>query len=388
MTSYNCRMEDEKDKTTISLTLFFTYGISLKSWVETGLLQREIHLYKHLKQQGIKVQFLTYGDVSDRQWESHLDGIGLLPVYERLRRPRSKLLALLQTVAIPFVFRVELRASDFFKTNQIWGGWVAVIAKYLCNKPLLTRCGYEFYKFALNKGEPKWYLWMAYIVSWFTYRQAQRVHVATCSDKHLVEQVFGVPARLIGVYPNWIDNELFAPREEEKTSRLLCVGRLTVQKHLELLLKALEGTELGLDLVGDGELRTKLEAEADQRGVDVRFLGRLQNDQLPAIYNAHRIYVLCSRYEGNPKTLLEAMACGCAVIGTDVPGIREVIKNGHSGLLVPEEPVAMHKAIQSLMASEELQSQLGQNARRQIVENNSLLSIVEQEINVYRNFLV
>ena len=119
----------------------------------------------------------------------------------------------------------------------------------------------------------------------------------------------------------------------------------------------------------------------------MRFLDRLPNDQLPGIYNAHPIYVICSCYEGNPKTLLEAMACGCAVVGTEVPGIQEVIQDGHSGLLVSTTPDALREAIRSLFASVEFRSRLGQNARKQIVKKNSLSSVVQQEMRVYQKLL-
>ena len=59
---------------------------------------------------------------------------------------------------------------------------------------------------------------------------------------------------------------------------------------------------------------------------------------MPQYYNRCKVYVLCSLYEGNPKTLLEAMACGCAVVGTNVLGIQEIIRHQENGLLVPEQP--------------------------------------------------
>ena len=148
-------------KTTI--TLFFTYGVSLKTWAETGLLQRETRIYQELmKRFGVQVQFLTYGDAADHNLEAELNGIKLLPVYERLRRPTSKIIRLLQTFIIPWTFREELKKTDLLKTNQIWGGWVAVISKWGFHKPLLVRCGYEFYDFACKMGRSRCFLFMAY----------------------------------------------------------------------------------------------------------------------------------------------------------------------------------------------------------------------------------
>src|SRR3546814_18364330 len=82
--------------------------------------------------------------------------------------------------------------------------------------------------------------------------------------------------------------------------------------------------------------------------------------------NAGRIFVLPSSYEGHPKTLLEAMACGAAVIGTDVPGIREVIEDGRTGLLCAPTAAALRDAIERLLSDEPLRRRLGGHARPQL----------------------
>jgi len=368
----------------IRLTLFFTYDVSLKIWAETGLLQREIRLYQELQKQGVAVQFLTYGDHSDRQWESELGGIQLIPVYEHLPRPHSKILRLLQSFVIPWVVRNELRQSDLFKTNQIWGSWVAVLAKWLCWKPLLVRCGYEFYDFALKTGQSLGYRIFGFLISWVAYNSASLIHVATTADKNFVIEVFKVACSKIMVRPNWIDTEQFSCFPRSYTKCLLVVGRLTDQKNLKLLLQALSNTNIAINVIGEGELHDELLQAAQTFGINVRFLGWLPNDQLPAMYQSHPVYVICSRYEGNPKTLLEAMACGCAVIGTNVPGIREVIQHEKSGLLVEESVESLRSAILRLMDDEGLRSRLGEEARRQIIEENSLEAAIQQELKVYQ----
>ena len=338
-----------------------------------------------MRYNGVKVQFITYGDTSDRQWETELGGIGLVPVYERLRKPESKILQLLQSILIPWVFRRELRESHLFKTNQIWGGWVAVVANWLHKKPLLARSGYEAYRNALKAGESGISLHLIRWTSWLTYRQANHVWLNTNEIAKFVVKKFGVSQDGITVFPNWIETQRFMPSSETiRSNRVIFVGRLSKEKNISLLLRALENTGIGLDFVGDGEMKKALESEAKQLKVSVNFLGRVPNDVLPALYQSHPIYVLCSRYEGNPKTLLEAMACGCAVIGTDVPGIRQVIRHEESGLLVEESFESLRSAIFKLQLDPDLSQRLGQRARQQIVEHNSLEAAVEQELDVYR----
>ena len=128
----------------MKVVLFFSYEVSLRDWACSGLLQREIRLYTELiRLHGIQVVFLTYGDESDREWSQALGNIELLPVYENLRRPNGWLLRLIHSCSIPWKYRHELQQCDVFKTNQMMGAWVAVIAKWLCRKPLLLRSGYD-----------------------------------------------------------------------------------------------------------------------------------------------------------------------------------------------------------------------------------------------------
>ena len=151
---------------------------------------------------------------------------------------------------------------------------------------------------------------------------------------------------------------------------------------VEVIRKRAEG-------LGGGRIKTTLNfleliTEGESIGLDIQFLGRLPNHRLPALYRSHPVYVICSKYEGNPKTLLEAMSCGCAVIGTNVPGIREVIEHEKSGLLVEESVDSLRSAILRLMDDEGLRIRLGKEARRQIMAENSLEAAIQQELNVYQ----
>jgi len=337
----------------------------------------------------VQVQFLTYGDASDRKLEYELGKIHLLPVYERLRRSNNKILALLQTLFIPWIFRNELRQTNLLKTNQIWGGWVAVVTKWFLRKPLLARCGYEYYDFCRKQGCSRTYLFFAYWISKFVYKNASQIHVATHSDKELIQDEFKILPSKVEVRSNWIDTDqfkLFHPKNV-KSNRVLLVGRLSFEKNIPLLFHALGNTGIGVDLVGDGSLKTELIDLAKKLNLDARFLGRFPNSKMPYIYNKYTVYVLCSNYEGNPKALLEAMACGLAVIGTNVPGIREVIINGKNGILVPVDSPALRKSIQTLLADKLFCQRLGKNARKNILKNNSIENAVTKEYSVYKKLM-
>ena len=117
----------------------------------------------------------------------------------------------------------------------------------------------------------------------------------------------------------------------------------------------------------------------------INFLGSFPNPKLPKVYNKYPIFVLPSKYEGNPKVLLEAMSCGCAVIGTDVQGIRNIIVDGVNGLLVPEDSNSLKEAIIKLREEPLLRHKLGKEARLNISEKNSLFAALQNELFIYRN---
>jgi glycosyltransferase involved in cell wall biosynthesis len=162
------------------------------------------------------------------------------------------------------------------------------------------------------------------------------------------------------------------------------VGRLSREKNLIALVEAVAGLSVSLLLVGNGPQSQELAELSLQLNVPMNLAGNIPNHDLPALLNDADAFVLPSLYEGHPKALLEAMACGLPVIGSDVSGIRELIQHGENGLLCPPTAVGIREALEVLMADAALRSRLGKNARKFAVENFSLQKIVELEWTVLR----
>jgi glycosyltransferase involved in cell wall biosynthesis len=122
-------------------------------------------------------------------------------------------------------------------------------------------------------------------------------------------------------------------------------------------------------IAGDGERRAELEALAAADGLRgrVHFLG--WRADLPRIYADLDVVVLCSRNEGSPVALIEAMAAGRPVVATRVGGVPDVVIDGESGLLVPEDDApALAQAIARVLDEGELARRLGAAGRRQALE--------------------
>ncbi|NCW58096.1 MAG: glycosyltransferase [Gammaproteobacteria bacterium] len=185
----------------------------------------------------------------------------------------------------------------------------------------------------------------------------------------------GFPAERTTVIANGIDLAPFGDAAEQafasRESALLMVARFGAQKDHRTLIRAIallrdRGTRPAVYLAGGGKARHRAAAEKqvkDSRLEDqITFCGLLRN--IPERLSRTKIVVLSTHYEGMPLALIEAMAAGCAVIGTRVPGVQEIIRDGINGLLCEhEDPEGLAAAIERLLSDEPLAQRLGATAR-------------------------
>lgn len=370
----------------MKLALFFTCGISLKTWVDTGLFDREKLIYEeHLNRGHLsRVFWFTYGS-GDReiaqklQFEKRLHpAIHVVPMPKVFDFKRG---SLVYSFLVPFLHRKVFRRSDVLKTNQIHGSWTAVLAKCLYHKPLIVRTGYTLSLFAkrLKKSESRIVIYR--MMERLAYKNATCAIVTSKKDEIYILNAYRCPAGKIVIIPNYVDADLFKPHKNEKyTNRIIFVGRLNKEKNLFNLISAIAKTDLILDIYGKGELREALEQHAKSEGARVNFMGTVPNNELPDILNRYKYYILPSYFEGMPKTLLEAMACGLVCIGTDVEGVNEVIEDGVNGVLAQgTDVVSLTKAIQNIERNSQLKSRLGHGARQSILSKFSIESVLAQE---------
>jgi glycosyltransferase involved in cell wall biosynthesis len=185
-----------------------------------------------------------------------------------------------------------------------------------------------------------------------------------------------VPNRTIKVVPNGADLEFFHPTQEARASdgkvRLLFVGRLANQKGLTYLLDSLAQLEpevrarVELELVGNGPEEERLRAQTERLNLGplVKFAGWVPREEIVKHYQAADVFVLPSIDEGMANVLLEAMACGKAIVATDISGSRDLVHRGKNGLLVPVGDVsALAAALDQIIRDPELCEAMGRKSR-------------------------
>ncbi|HKB10017.1 MAG TPA: glycosyltransferase, partial [Vicinamibacterales bacterium] len=186
---------------------------------------------------------------------------------------------------------------------------------------------------------------------------------------------------LLRVVPHGVDLDRFAygwrSRSTGGSCRLLAVGRLVAKKGFDVLLDAV-GALSGpwrLRLVGDGPERERLERQVRALGLEdrVTFCGPLTHEALPIEYQHADIVVVPSvrdpsgDRDGLPNVVLEAMAAGAAVVGTDAGAIGSAIRDGSTGLLVPGgDAGALARQLEYLIRDSTLRASLAARARAHV----------------------
>lgn len=206
--------------------------------------------------------------------------------------------------------------------------------------------------------------------------------VSSFSDKKYLSKRF-ISTNKIAVRPNWVDTNKTTDSSIKIKNRLLSVGRLEKQKNYEYLINALKSTDIGLDIVGDGSLREKLETLANDNKVDVRFLGKMPNSKLLVLYDKYMYFVSSSLYEGNPKVVLEAMSSGCIVLINKNRNVEEIIQHKKNGLFFSVQDDTFLDTFINWRKMEDDLKKMSIEAMETIQNNNSLDIIVKSEIKDY-----
>ena len=200
----------------------------------------------------------------------------------------------------------------------------------------------------------------------------------------------------IQIIPNAIDLSEFTPalhRETDGLVRLLYVGRFNAFKNVETLVEAagkLNQMDVGdfeLELVGEGERRPVLERMVSDLGLTrrVHFTGWVARDYIADRYRRADIFVTATTWEGMPNTVLEAMACGLPIVGTQASGLHELVRDGVNGYLAPlKDADALAEALAHLIGNGYERRRMGRQSRKLVEREFAWEYIAAQDVEVYK----
>ncbi|MEW6573222.1 MAG: glycosyltransferase [Bacillota bacterium] len=235
---------------------------------------------------------------------------------------------------------------------------------------------------------------------------ARKTHrIITVSEalrRELIEREGLNPDQVVAVYNgiNPAEFEVDEPRESVRNrigipvdrAVVGTVARLAPQKGLRYLVEAAAlippAKRPLFVLVGDGPLKSELEALAAKRGVDGDFIFAGSRDDVPVVLKAFDVLALPSTTEGLGVTILEAMAASLPVLATAVGGIPEVVVHGETGILVPpRDPAALANGITELLAVPERAVSFGVAGRKRVCELFTVEKMAGRVMDLYRDAL-
>jgi glycosyltransferase involved in cell wall biosynthesis len=237
----------------------------------------------------------------------------------------------------------------------------------------------------------------------FRYRLGGVVPVAVADEvRATIQQLYGYPDPPL--IPNGIPTDEYAPNPdtraqwrqahgiEPRATVLTHIGRFAVQKNHALLVEAFAQVRadapLYLLLVGGGELENAVREQVAGLGLQgrVRFLG--VRADVADILRASDVFVLSSRWEGNPMSVMEAMAAGLPVVSTAVGGVPELVREGATGLLVSSEDAgALAQAMQALVDDPVRRQAMGAAARQHAIAHFDIRHTVRMYEELYESLL-
>ena len=310
---------------------------------------------------------------SDRQL---LDKVVLLP---RRGRWPVRLYALL----LPMLYPREFRQCQALRVEQFPGVIPALVARWCFGTPFVVTYGYHYAEIARIAGsrlKPRLYGWLE--------RTAFPRAAGVIVTSHEIERKLAAhPARpRLAYFPNGVDTEQFTPAPRPVATRpsVIYVGRLEKEKNLVRLVEALAlmgDARPRLVLVGDGSWRVDLEQQSRAAGVEVEMAGVVSHGQLPRRFQAADCFVLPSLTEGNPKALIEAMACGLPCAASARGGIPSILEDGITGLLFdPERPEDIARALGRILGDRRLAQVLGERARAEALAHYDAHALLKAEV--------
>ena len=211
--------------------------------------------------------------------------------------------------------------------------------------------------------------------------------IATTSSYALTSPILSRFMDKIEIIPNAVDTKIFKPGKAEREPIVLYVGRLVEYKGVDILLKAMCDVKRKLKdsrlvIVGDGEDRERLELLARKLGVEAEFKGRLPDEEVSSWMRRARLLVLpsFSRLEAFGIVLIEAMASATPVIGSNIPGVRDVAVEGG---LVFSDVEDLSEKILAIMTDDRLAEKLSRKGLKAVNEKYSWEVVSERVENLY-----
>jgi glycosyltransferase involved in cell wall biosynthesis len=219
--------------------------------------------------------------------------------------------------------------------------------------------------------------------------------LVACSEGLKDRALAFLPSASIEVIANGVDFERFSPSKsgyQGSALRLLTVGRLSVTKRVEMLIEAVEilvgeGLDVHLTVAGGGGLEKQLKGMITQKGLGgvIEMAGRVEAEEMPAMYRRSDIFVSATMQEGMSNAMLEAMASGLPIVTTRCEGVEELV--GDNGTVLGEADAEMIAgAVKKIARDREVYRRMSEAARNR-ANSFTWSSVADRYTRLYRQIV-
>jgi glycosyltransferase involved in cell wall biosynthesis len=310
---------------------------------------------------------------------------------------------------------VDAIKADVYEAHTVSGyGFLKALKKRGIKKPFIqTVHGVlaDEYVQSFQGSSPTFRAKLANLIMWRlsrlegeSARNATLIVTVSKYSSEKIVQFYDVDKTKIRIVPNGVDLQRFKPVQGLESIKrqigidnklcVLFVGRLIPRKGLPFLIEAAkhivkEFKETIFVIVGNGPLKNHLQAYLEEINLSSNFvfLGDVNENVLPAIYNCADVLALPSIQEGQGIALLEAQATAKPVVAFDVGGVHEAMLDKETGLLVKPDSRELANAILKLLANWSLREKMGSKGREFVSDNFSWDVCAQRMLQVYREAL-
>lgn len=368
----------------MQIVYFLTYEYSFKLWEETGNISRESEYFKFIssKHDDYFFYFISYGNEKDESFTPFLKNSKIIPIYKYMKYDKNKFIRFIRSFKIPFILKKILRNEniDIIKQNQLQGIWISLFFKILMKKPLITRTGYDVLSFKIREKKGFHKIIFFYLLTQLALIFSDIYTVTSNIDKIFLKKYFYVSRKndKLRIRSNFVKTSKYLSLDNRTNNEILMVGRLEQQKNYRYVINEFANSQYRIDNYGSGEDFAPLVKLSKENNVNIQFRDVIPNKKLLEILNRYKFFISCSLFEGNPKSILEAMGAGCIVFAARNPNIEEIITDGVTGFLFDLNENELIDLFQSSIDRGDL-NKISKSAVKFVKENNNLENLVKNE---------
>jgi len=258
--------------------------------------------------------------------------------------------------------------ASFFKPKNS----LIIVCHLIRSQKFKTLAKVPKYKLLFN---PLTYLLMSSLERNSLNNARKIIVIRTQQKKYLVEKL-KIDANKIKVIPNGINVDFFKPKNVPKKNQVIFVGRGTIPKGIDTLLKAADMIDAQILIVTQKIDQQFLALAKSKSNVSIKL--HATPEDMVELYSESRVFILPSLNEEQPLSTLEAMSCGLPVVVTK-EAASDIVKNDVHGYIVPESnPKILSEKVNYLLRNQKLRNTMSKNNRDHVIQNYNAEKIMRE----------